>query len=126
MKRRGGKREGAGRKKSPALTKREKSIKNTGEQISIIYIWKIAFSLPGESFVRGGNLRTRFELRVIISCLVWSSDEDKLRYTVDYLLDKENLYYIRTLFSTGRASVLVVTWAWFLNLDTGEVVETKL
>ena len=32
----------------------------------------------------------------------------------------------RTLFSTGRASVLAMTWVWFLNLDNGEVVETKL
>ena len=55
-KRRGGKREGAGRKKSPALTKITREIdkkkKNLGEQITIIYVWKIAFSQSGKRFVR--------------------------------------------------------------------------
>ena len=65
MKRRGGKREGAGRKKSPALAKkREKLIKNIGEQITIVYIWRVcAFSTWRKSPYRG-NRRKRYELCV--------------------------------------------------------------
>ena len=56
MKRRGGKREGAGRKnffRWPKL--QEKLIKNIVEQISVIYIWKIAFSQPRERFRAEGT-----------------------------------------------------------------------
>ena len=52
------------------------------------------------------------------------TNEDKLRYTVDYLLERTT--FSGTLFSTGRASAFAMTWVWFLNLDSGEVVETKL
>ena len=54
MERRGGKREGAGRKKLLALAKITREINkiNIGEQISVVYISKIAFSRPGEMFVR--------------------------------------------------------------------------
>ena len=52
------------------------------------------------------------------------TDEDKLRYTVDYLLERTTSS--RTSFSTDRASAFAMTWSWFLNLDSGEVVETKL
>ena len=38
----------------------------------------------------GGNLRKRFELRVMTAfSLVWSSDEDKLRYAVDYISPRQ-------------------------------------
>ena len=73
----------------------------------------------------GGNLRKRFELRVMTAfSLVWSSDEDKLRYAVD--ISSTRTTSSRTLFSTTLASVLAMTWVWFLNLDSGEVVETRL
>ena len=32
----------------------------------------------------------------------------------------------RTLFSTGRASAFAMAWVWFVNVDSGELVETKL
>ena len=44
-------------------------------------------------------------------------------YTVDFSSTRTTSS--RTLFSTGRASALAMTWVWFLNLDSGEVVETK-
>ena len=79
-----------GRKKAPALAKVTGEInQNIGEQITMIYIWKIAFSQPGERFVRRESSQAIRTSRP--GCLVWSSDEDKLRYTVDYFPDKDNL-----------------------------------
>ena len=70
-----------------------------------------------ESFVNDSNFASRL-------LGLEQTDEDKLRYTVDYLLERTTSS--RTLFSTGRASAFAMTWVWFLNLDSGEVVETKL
>ena len=54
MNRRGGKREGAGRKKSPALAKitRENNQKHWKANHQYTDIWKIVFSRPGERSVR--------------------------------------------------------------------------
>ena len=120
MKRRGGKREGAGQKKSPALTKltREMNKKHWRGNHHYIYIWKIEFSQPGERFVRGESFvnDSNFASRRLG---LEQSDEDKLRYTVGYLLERTTSS--RTLFSTGRASAFAMIWIWFLNLDSGEV-----
>ena len=112
MKRRGGKLEGAERKKSPALAKipREINQKHWRANHHDIYLESQIFSTwrkvrADGIFVNDSNFA---------SWLVgWSSDEDTKTTSS------------RTLFSTGRASVLAMTWVWFLNLDSGEVVETK-
>ena len=54
MNRRGGKREGSGRKNSPALAKitREINQKHWKANHQYIYIWKIVFSRPGEKSVQ--------------------------------------------------------------------------
>ena len=78
-------------------------MKNTGEQISIIYIFgKSRFLNPAKAS-SGGNLRKRFELSVIAA---WfgAQTKDKLRYTVDYLLDKENLYWNLVFYGSSKRS----------------------
>ena len=124
MKRRGGKREGAGRKKSPALTNitRENQSK-TLENKSPLYIFGKSHFLNLAKASSGGNLRKRFELRVIAA---WFGAQTKTSFGTQSIISSTRKTSIRTLFSTGRASVLVMTWVWFLNLDNGEVVETKL
>ena len=124
MKRRGGKREGVGQMKSPALTKITREINQKHWRANHHYIYlEIAFSQPGERLVRRESFvnDSNFASRLLG---LEQSDEDKLRYTVDYLLERTTPS--RTLFSTGRASAFAMTWVWILNLDNGEVVETKL
>ena len=125
MKRRGGKREGARQRKSPALTKRTREMnkKHWKANHHYMYIWKIAFSQPGERFMRRESFvhDSNFASRLLG---LEQTDEDKLRYTVDYLLERTTSN--RTLFSTGRASAFAMTWVRFLNLNGGEGIETKL
>ena len=125
MKRRGGKREGAGPDEIACVDQynERKSIKNTGEQISIIYIFGKSHFLNLAKASSGGNLRKRFELRVIAA---WFGAQTKTTSGTQSIISSTRKTSIRTLFSTGGASVLVMTWVWFLNLDSGEVVETKL
>ena len=124
MKRRGRKREGAGRKKSPALTKITREInQNTGEQITIIYIFGKSHFLSLAKGLCGGNIRKRFELRVMAACF---GAQMKTSFSTQSIISSTRTTSSRTLFSTGRASALAKTWVWFLNLDSGEVVETKL
>ena len=87
MKTRAGKREGAARKKSPALTKITRNQSKTLESKPPLYIFGKSHFLNLAKGSCGGNVRKQFELRV----MAWSLDEDKLRDTVDYLLDKDNL-----------------------------------
>ena len=91
MKRRGGKREGAGRKKSPALTKitREMNKKYCRANHHYIHLENRIFSTWRKVRVEGIFVNDSNFSRH--GCLVWSSDEDKLRYKVDCLLDKDNL-----------------------------------
>ena len=100
MKRRAGKREGAARKKSPALTQITREIIQKHWRANNHY-----------------NVCKRFELRFMAACFRAQTK------TVDYLLDRTTSS--RTLFSTGRACALAMIWVWFLNLDSGEVVEMK-
>ena len=126
MKRRGGKREGAGRKKSPALNKimREmKSIKNIGEQITFIYIFGKSHFLNLAKGSCGGDVRKQFELHVMAACF---GVQPKRSLGTQSIISSTRTTSSRTLFSTGRASALAMTWVWFLNLDSGEVVEMKL
>ena len=71
----------------------------------------------------GGNLRKRLELRVMAA---WFGAQTKTSFGTQSIISSTRKTSSRTLFSTGRASVLATTWVWFLNLDNGEVVETKL
>ena len=115
-----------GEKKSPALTKIMREINQKHWRANhhyLNYIWKIAFSQPGERFVRRESFVNNSNFASWLLGLE-QSDEDKFRYTVDYLLERTTSS--RTLFSTGGASAFAMTWVWFLNLDSGEVVETKL
>ena len=65
----------------------------------------------------------RFELRVMAA---WFGAQTKTSFGTQSIISSTRKTSRRTLFSTGRASVLATTWVWFLNLDNGEVVETKL
>ena len=126
MKRRGGKRK---RHQTEEITcvdqynKRNQS--KTLENKSPSYIFGKSYFLNLAKASSGGNLRKRFELRVITA---WFGAQTKTSSGTQSIISLTRKTYIRTLFSTGRASVLllVVTWVWFLNLDNGEVVETKL
>ena len=71
----------------------------------------------------GGNLRKRFELRVMAA---WFGAQTKTSFGTQSIISSTRTSPSKTLFSTCRASVLAMTWVWFLNLDSGEVVETKL
>ena len=71
----------------------------------------------------GGNIRKRFELRVMAACF---GAQMKTSFGTQSIISSTRTTSSRTLFSTGRASALAKTWVWFLNLDSGEVVETKL
>ena len=90
------------------------------------YIWKIAFSQPGERFVRRfmtrSSNRKRFELRVMAA---WFGAQTKTSFGTQSIISSTRTTSGRALFSTGRASVLAMTWVWFLNLDCGEAVETE-
>ena len=124
MKRRGGKREGAGRKKSPALTENnEKNQSKTSENKSPLYIFGKLHFINLAKGSRGGNLRKRFELRVTAA---WFGVQTKTSSGTQSIISSTRKTSSRTLFSAGRTSVLATTWVWFLNLDNGEVVETKL
>ena len=125
MKRRGGKREGAGQMKSPALTKitREMNKKHWRANHHYIYLENHIFSTWRK--VRAeGIVRERFELRVTAAWFGAVRRRQASVQRVDYLLERTTSS--RTLFSTGRASAFAMTWVWILNLDNGEVVETKL
>ena len=76
MNRRGGKREGAGRKKSPALAKITREInKKTLESKSSIYIFGKSCFLDLAKGPCGGKLRKRFKLCVMANgCSVCSSE----------------------------------------------------
>ena len=125
MKRRGGKREGAGRKKSPALTKITREINQKHwRNKSPLYIFGKLHFLNLTKGSCGGNLRKRFELRV--HAAAWFGAQTKTSFGTRSIISSTRKTSSRTLFSTGRASVLATTWVWFLNLDNGEVVETKL
>ena len=78
MNRRGGKREGAERKKSPALAKITQEInKKTLESKSPIYISGKSCFLDLVKGLCGGNLRKRFKLFVMAKgCSVVASNED--------------------------------------------------
>ena len=124
MKRRGGKREGAGRKKSPALTENnERNQSKTLENKSPLYIFGKLHFLNLAKGSCGGNLHKRFEPRVTAA---WFGAQTKTSFGTQSIISSTRKTSSRTLFSTGRASVLATTWVWFLNLDNGEVVETKL
>ena len=56
----------------------------------------------------------------------WFEAQTKTSFGTQSIISSTRKTSSRTLFSTGRASVLATTWVWFLNLDNGEVVETKL
>ena len=92
MKRRGGKREGAGRKKSPALTKITRKInqKHWRTNHHYIYLENRIFS-TWRKFRAEGDLRKRFEFRVMAA---WFGAQTKTSFgtqSIIYLLDKENL-----------------------------------
>ena len=102
MKRRGGRREGAGQKKSPALTKitREINQKHWRTNDHYIYLENRIFFQPGERFVRRESFvnDSNFASRLLG---LEQSDEDKLRYTVDYLLERTTSS--RSLFFYGSS-----------------------
>ena len=56
----------------------------------------------------------------------WFGAQTKTSFGTQLIISSTRTTSSRTLFSTGPASVLVMTLVWFLNLDSGEVVETKL
>ena len=123
MNRRGGKHEGAGRKNSPALTKITREINQKHWRTNHHYIFGKLHFLNLAKGSCGGNVRKRFELRVMAA---WFGAQTKTSFGTQSIISSTRKTSSRTLFSTGRASVLATTWVWFLNLDDGEVVETKL
>ena len=60
-----------------------------------------------------------FLLRVIAA---WFGAQTKTSFGTQSIISSTRKTSIRILFSTGRASVLVMALVWFLNLDNGEVV----
>ena len=121
MKRRGGKREGAGRNKSPVLTKitREINQKHCRTNHHYIYLKNRIFQKVPKvrvegMFVNGSNFTWLLGL------------ETKTSFDTQSIISSTRTTSSRTLLSTDRASALAMTWVWFLNLDSGEVVETKL
>lgn len=70
-------------KRSPALTKitREiKYIKNIREQVTVIFIWKIEFSRPGERFI------PRELSAMIWTCCHFSRDSSNSKVFIDVWL----------------------------------------
>ena len=91
MKRRGGKREGAGRKKSPALTKITREINQEHWRANHHYVY-----LENRIFSTWRKVRAEGIFVNDSNFASWllgleQTDEDKFRYTVDYLLDKDKL-----------------------------------
>ena len=91
MKRRAGKREGAARKKSPSLTKITREINHKHWRANHHYIY-----LENRIFSTWRKVRVEGMFINDLNFASWllgleQSDEDKLQYTVDYLLDKGNL-----------------------------------
>ena len=125
MKRRGGKREGAGRKKSPALTNitREVNQKHWRTNLRYIYLENSIFSTWRKVRAEGIFVNDSDFASYIAA---WFGAQTKTSFGTQSIISSITKTSLRTLFSTGRASVLVMTWVWFLNLDNGEVVETKL
>ena len=124
MKRRGGNCEGAGQKKSPALTTITREINQKRWRANHHYIYlENGIFLTGRNCSCGGNVRKRLELRVTAA---WFGAQTKTSFGTQSIIPSTRTTSSRTLFSTGRVSALPTTWVWFLNLDTGEVVETKL
>ena len=123
MKRRAGKREGASRKKSLALTKITREINKKHWRAYHHYIFGKSHFLNLAKGSCGGNVRKRFELHVMAACF---GAQTKTSFGTQSNISSTSTTSSRTLFSTGRASALAMTWVWFLNLDSGEVVETKL
>ena len=112
MEKRGGKREGAGRKKSPALAKITSEInqKHWRTNHHYIYLENYIFSI----------------WRKVRAVGIFVNDSNYASWLLGLELGRRQASVHGTLFSTGRASVVATTWVWFLNLDNGEVVETKL
>ena len=126
MKRRGGKREGAGQKKSPALTKITREINPKhwrANHHNLLYIFGKSHFLNLAKGSCEGNLRKRFKLHVMAA---WFGAQAKTSFGTQSIISSTRTTSSRSLFSTGRARALAMTWVWFLNLDSGEVVETKL
>ena len=124
MKRRAGKREGATRKKSPVLTTITREINQKHWRANHHYIYlenRIFLNLAKGSC--GGNVHKRFELRVMAACF---GAQMKTSFGTQSIISSTRTTSSRTLFSMGRASTLAMIWVWFLNLDSGEVVEKKL
>ena len=111
MKRRGGKHEGTGQKKSLGLTNIMREINQKHWRANHHYIYIYIY------------LENRFELRVMAACF---RAQTKTSFSTRSIISLTRTTSNGTLFSTGRASALAMIWVWFLNLDSGEVVETKL
>ena len=88
----------------------------------VLYIFGKSHFLKLAKGSCGGNVRKRFELRVMAA---WFGAQTKRSFGTQSIISSTRTTSSRTLFSTGRASALAMTWVWFLNLDSGEVVETK-
>ena len=125
MKRRCGKREGARRKKSPALTNitGEVNQKHWKTNVDYIYLENRIFSTWRKVRAEGIFVNDSNFASYIAD---WFGAQTKTSFGIQSIISSTRKTFLRTLFSAGRASVLVMTWVWFLNLDNGEVVETKL
>ena len=124
MKRRAGKREGAARKRDIACVDKnnERDQSKTLESKSSLYIFGKSHFLNQAKGSCGGNVRKRFELPVMAT---WFGAQTKTSFGTQSIISSTRTTSSRTLFSTGPARALAMTWVWFLNLDSGEVVETK-
>ena len=124
MKRRGGKREGAGWKKSPALTKitREINEKHWRANHHYIYIFGKSHFITLAKGSCGGNVRKLFELRVMAA---WFAAQTKTSFGTQSIISSTRTTSSGTLFSTGRTSALAMTWVCFLNLDSREIIKAK-
>ena len=122
MKRRGGKREGTGWKKSPESTKitREINQKHWRRNHHNISLENRIFS-TWQKVRAEGIFVSDFELHVMAA---WFGAQTKTTFGTQSIISPTRTTSNRTLFSTGRESVLAMTWVWFLNLDSVEAVET--
>ena len=71
----------------------------------MIYIWKSHFVNLAKGSC-GGNLRKRFELRVMAA---WFGAQTRTSFGTQSIISSTRTISSRTLFSTGRASVLAMS-----------------
>ena len=124
MKRRGGKREGAGRKKSPALTNVTRQVNQKHWKTNIRYIYQENRIFSTWRKVRAEGIFVN-DSNFASYVADWFGAQAKTSFGTQSIVSSTRKTSLRTLFSTGQASVLVMTWVWFLNLDNREGVETK-